>query len=216
MKRSKSNRPKDCPFVGKGGLKLQFAIEQFAIDVHGLTAADLGCNVGGFTDCLLQNGAAKVYAIDTSYGLLAWKLRTDERVVVHERTNVLHWSAPEPLDFVVSDMGWTRQSLVLPKIAEMLRPGGHALSLVKPQYEAPEDWRASGVLPEDRIPEVLAAVRENCPPELTILGEARSPYVGHGGNIEYWMFLTKITADGSAARAEHHGDGYVPVRSDVA
>jgi 23S rRNA (cytidine1920-2'-O)/16S rRNA (cytidine1409-2'-O)-methyltransferase len=191
MKRAKSKRPKDCPFAGKGGLKLQFALEHFRVDIHGLVCADLGCNVGGFTDCLIQNGAAKVYAVDTSYGLLAWKLRTDSRVVVFERTNVLHWSAPEPLDFVVSDLGWTPQEKALPVIAGMLKPGGRALSLVKPQYEAPDEWLVRNVLPEERIPEVMEIVREHVPDELRILGEAQSPYVGHGGNKETWLWVMR-------------------------
>lgn len=188
MKRSKQNRPKDCPFIGKGGLKLQFALEHFEMDVHGLIAADLGCNIGGFTDALLQAGASKVYAVDTSYGLLAWKLRTDERVVVFERTNALHWTAPEPLDLVVADLGWTRQELALPVMARILRPGGQALSLVKPQYEAAGN---RGVLPEERIPEVLEMVHAVIPQEFELLGEERSPYVGSGGNIEYWLRLGK-------------------------
>lgn len=191
MKRSKSNRPKDCPYVGKGGLKLQFALEHFGIDVRGLVAADLGCSIGGFTDCLLQNGAAKVYAVDTAYGALAWKLRTDERVVVCERTNALHWPSPEMLDFVASDLGWTRQEKGLPAIARMLKPGGTALSLVKPQYEAPKEWLVRNVLPEERIPEVLEMVRSQCPAELEIVGEARSPYVGHGGNAEFWLRIER-------------------------
>jgi 23S rRNA (cytidine1920-2'-O)/16S rRNA (cytidine1409-2'-O)-methyltransferase len=189
MKRSKQNRPKDCPYVGKGGLKLQFALEQFALDVNGLVCADLGCNVGGFTDCLIQHGAAKVYAVDTSYGLLAWKLRTDERVVVCERTNALHWECPELLDLVVGDMGWTKQELVLPVMVRILKPGGLALSLVKPQYEAPKDWLVKNILPEERIPEVLEAVRAVIPPEFELLSEARSPYEGAGGNTEYWILL---------------------------
>jgi len=186
MKRSKQNRPKDCPFVGKGGLKLQFALEHFKLDVSGMVAADLGCNIGGFTDALLQAGASKVYAVDTSYGLLAWKLRTDERVVVFERMNVLHWTAPEPLDLVVADLGWTRQELALPVMARMLKPGGQALSLVKPQYEVPGN---TGVLPEERIPEALESVHAVIPEEFEVLGEERSPYVGGGGNIEYWLRL---------------------------
>ena len=188
MKRSKQNRPKDCPFVGKGGLKLQFALEHFGIDVSGLVAADLGCNVGGFTDALLQSGAVKVYAVDTSYGLLAWKLRTDERVVVVERTNALHWTPPELVDLAVGDLGWTKQELALPLMARILKPGGQALSLVKPQYEAEGN---RGVLPEERIPEVLETVRSIVPEEFEVLGEERSPYIGGGGNIEYWLWLRK-------------------------
>ena len=192
MKRSKQNRPQDCPFVGKGGLKLQFALEHFEIDVRGLVCADLGCNVGGFTDCLLQSGASKVYAVDTAYGLLAWKLRSDERVVVCERTNALRWTPPELMDFVVSDLGWTRQEKSLPIIAGMLKPGGRALSLVKPQYEVPKDWLVRGVLPEERIPEALEIVRSACPKVLAMLGEERSPYLGAGGNTEYWILLERM------------------------
>lgn len=191
MKRAKSKRPKDCPFVGKGGLKLQFALEHFGVEVSGLVCADLGCNVGGFTDCLIRNGAAKVYSVDTSYGLLAWKLRSDPRVIVFERTNVLHWTPPEPLDFVVSDLGWTRQEKALPVIAGMLKPGGRALSLVKPQYEAPDEWLVRHVLPEERIPEVMAIVRSQLPRRLRILGEAKSPYLGHGGNMEIWLYVIR-------------------------
>ena len=189
MKRAKSNRPKECPYVGKGGLKLQFALEHFGLDVRGLVAADLGCHVGGFTDCLLQHGAAKVYAVDTAYGLLEWKLRTDSRVEVYERTNALHWAPPDPLDVIVSDLGWTKQEKSLPVIVGMLKEGGRALSLVKPQYEVEWDRSARRVVPEEQIPEVLAEVRSRCPEELTILGEARSPYPGNGGNIEYWLLL---------------------------
>ncbi len=191
MKRSKQNRPKDCPFVGKGGLKLQFALEHFGVDVQGTVAADLGCNVGGFTDALIQAGAAKVYAVDTSYGLLAWKLRTDERVVVFERTNALHWTPPEPLDLVVADLGWTKQEKALPVMAGMLKSGGLAVSLVKPQYEAPREWLVKNVLPEERIPEILEMVRSIVPEELEIIGEARSPYEGAGGNTEYLLLLKK-------------------------
>ena len=156
-----------------------------------MVCADLGCNVGGFTDCLIRNGAGKVYAVDTSYGLLAWKLRSDPRVIVFERTNVLHWTPPEPVDFVVSDLGWTRQEKALPVIAGMLKPGGRALSLVKPQYEAPDEWLVRHVLPEERIPEVMAIVRSQCPRELQILGEVKSPYLGHGGNMEIWLYVIR-------------------------
>jgi len=189
VKRSKPNCPKDCPYVGKGGLKLEFALKHFALDVTGLVAADLGCHIGGFTDCLLQNGIAKVYSVDTAYGQLAWKCRTDPRVVVCERTNAIHWQPPELLDFVVSDLGWTGQARSLPITARILKPGGKALSLVKPQYECSKEWLTKGVLPQERLEEVMAIVRANCPPELRILGEIRSPYIGSGGNNEVWLLL---------------------------
>lgn len=191
MSHSKFSRPKDCPYVGKGGLKLEFALEHFNLNVEGLVAVDLGCNVGGFTDCLLQRGAAKVYAIDTAYGELAWKLRIDPKVVVCERTNALHWTAPEPIDFAVSDLGWTKQERALPLIKSILKPGGLGLALVKPQYEHPSGL-VKGVLPEELIPEVLKSVRDNCPSGLTVLGEVCSAYKGNGGNIEYLLLVSRV------------------------
>jgi 23S rRNA (cytidine1920-2'-O)/16S rRNA (cytidine1409-2'-O)-methyltransferase len=189
MKRARSNRPDDCPFVGKGGLKLRFALEYFGIDPDGLVVADLGCNVGGFTDCLLQRGASRVYAVDTSYGLLAWKLRNDPRVVVCERTNVLHWVPPEQVDLAVSDLGWTKQQLSLPAIGRILTPVGSALSLLKPQYEAPKEWLSRGVLPEERVREVVEMVLSQCPSGLQVADIVQSPYRGSGGNIETWMLV---------------------------
>lgn len=190
MSRSKSNRPKDCPYVGKGGLKLEFALKHFGLSVDDLTTVDLGCNVGGFTDCLLQHGAGKVYAVDTSYGLLEWKLRSDPRVAVSERTNALHWTSPELVDFVVSDLGWTKQERALPIIERILRPSGLGLSLVKPQYECREG-AVKGVFPEESIPDVLASIRAGCPAGLSVLDEVRSPYIGNGGNVEYWLLVSR-------------------------
>jgi 23S rRNA (cytidine1920-2'-O)/16S rRNA (cytidine1409-2'-O)-methyltransferase len=103
------------PFVSRAGLKLDHALTAFAVDVTGLVCADLGCNAGGFTDCLLQRGAAKVYAVDTGYGALDWKLRKDPRVVVMERTNAMHVTLPEPVGFVCIDVAWTRQRRILPR-----------------------------------------------------------------------------------------------------
>ena len=133
-------------FVSRGGVKLAAALEAFAIAVGGCACADLGCNVGGFTDCLLQRGARRVYAVDTAYGQLAWKLRSDRRVTVLERTNALHfdpWSqvqAFDGCDLVVIDLGWTRQSLALPAALRWLRCGepagtGRIVTLIKPHYE---------------------------------------------------------------------------------
>src|SRR3954464_2055528 len=101
-------------FVSRAGQKLEHALVKFSIDVTGWICADLGCNVGGFVDCLLQRGAAKVYAIDTGYGALDWKLRKDPRVVTMERTNAMHVSLPEQVDLVTIDVAWTRQNKILP------------------------------------------------------------------------------------------------------
>ncbi|MCU0722147.1 MAG: TlyA family rRNA (cytidine-2'-O)-methyltransferase [Planctomycetes bacterium] len=194
MSRARPDRPKDCPYVGKGGLKLAFALDAFGIAVAGRTAADFGCHVGGFTDCLLRRGAARVFAVDTAYGTLAWTLRNDPRVTVFERTSILDWAPPAPLGFVAADVGWTRQALSLAAVARALAPGGEALSLVKPQYEAPRHLLVRGVLPPERLPEVLEAVRAACPPSLVIAGEARSPLPGSGGNLEHWLHLRAAPA----------------------
>src|SRR5438034_4090953 len=101
-------------FVSRAGQKLEHALSIFGVDVTGFVCADLGCSTGGFTDCLLQRGAAKVYAVDTGYGVLDWKLRTNERVVVMERTNAMHVTLPEPVDLVTIDVAWTKQRHILP------------------------------------------------------------------------------------------------------
>jgi 23S rRNA (cytidine1920-2'-O)/16S rRNA (cytidine1409-2'-O)-methyltransferase len=191
MSRSKSNRPKDCPYVGKGGLKLEFGLANFGLSIEDFVCADLGCNVGGFTDCMLQHGASKVYAVDTSYGLLEWKLRSDHRVETHERTNVLHWESPELVDFAAADLGWTKQELTLPVIERILKPGGRALSLVKPQYERRE-WTVKGVFPEEMLPELIESVSLQCPSNLKVDGYVRSPYIGNGGNVEYWLLVERL------------------------
>lgn len=131
--------PADQPYVSRGGLKLRHALDHFAIDPAGLTCADLGCSTGGFTDCLLQAGAAKVFAVDTAYGELAWSLRTDPRVAVLERSNALHTDPPEHVDLVVIDLGWTRQDKAIPAAIRWLKPGGRVISLIKPHYEAPRE-----------------------------------------------------------------------------
>ena len=184
-------RGEECPYAGRGGLKLRFALDHFRIDVAGLTAADLGSHIGGFVDCLLQAGAVKVYSVDTARGVLAWRLRQDERVVVHERTNALHWEAPEPVSLVTIDVGWTPQRLILPVALRMLRSGGAILSLVKPQYEVPRQELRRGVLPAERAPAALENSRRGIPPDLEFGGQVESPYRGSGGNVEYWWLLKK-------------------------
>lgn len=189
----KRARPKKepSPFVSRGGLKLAFALESFCTNVCGMVAADLGCHLGGFTDCLLQRGAARVYAVDTAYGILAWKLRNDPRVQVLERTNALHWRPADPVDLVTIDLGWTRQALALPAAQAMVRTGGAVLSLVKPQYEADRSKLGRGVLPPEELPAVLEFVKERIPPGLELLEEGQSPITGSGGNVELWLYLIR-------------------------
>lgn len=122
-------------YVSRGGLKLEHALRTFRIDPAGLTCADLGCSTGGFTDCLLQHGAACVCAVDTAYGEFAWKLRKDPRVRLRERTNALHAEPSEPVDLVVVDLGWTPQKLLLPVALRWLKPQGRIITLIKPHYE---------------------------------------------------------------------------------
>ena len=122
-------------FVSRGGEKLAAALDAFGIDPTGMTCADFGANVGGFTDCLLRRGAAKVFAIDTGYGELAWTLRNDPRVVVMERTNALYCHVPQPVDLVTIDMAWTPQVRSVPAAAGWLAPDGRIISLLKCHYE---------------------------------------------------------------------------------
>lgn len=143
-------------YVGRGGLKLKFAIDRLGLRLGGLVGADLGCNIGGFTDCLLQEGAVGVYAVDTGYGMLAWKLRQDERVFVMERTNAMHVELPERVGVVVVDVGWTRQRHILPHALTLCAPGGPVLSLFKPQYEAPPELVRRGRIVDGAFEDVLS------------------------------------------------------------
>lgn len=143
------------PFVGRGGEKLEFALGDLNIDLEGCTAADFGCNIGGFTDCMLQRGAEKVYAVDTGYGMLEWKLRKDDRVVVMERTNAMHVDLPETVDLVTIDVAWTQQHYILPNAARQLDDTGFILSLFKPQYEADDEFVQQGVVDHDDFEHVL-------------------------------------------------------------
>ena len=191
-------------FVSRAGAKLLHALEAFAIDVAGMRCADFGCNVGGFTDCMLQRGAAHVTAIDTGYGALAWKLRQDPRVEVRERTNALHADPPPGgVDLVVVDLAWTPQRLAVPAALRWLAPGGRIVTLVKPHYELQEDekpWLDRGFLPHERVPGVVARV-EAAMPSLgaRVTGSAQSPLVGGKtsrkagvpGNVEWLVVLEK-------------------------
>ncbi|NNF41727.1 MAG: methyltransferase domain-containing protein [Phycisphaerales bacterium] len=189
------------PYVSRAGRKLEHALQTFDIDVAGRTAADFGCNVGGFTDCLLQRGATRVMAVDTGYGTLAWKLRQDDRVVVMERTNALHAEPPpEGVDLVVVDLGWTPQRRALPAARRWLAPGGRIISLVKPHYELDETERRAH-LREGRLdPEIAEAMLDRVwaaiPDfDLAPLGRTRSPLVGGksgrrgAGNVEYLILV---------------------------
>jgi len=177
------------PFVGRGGLKLRHALDAFSLDVTGMRCADFGCNVGGFTDCLLRAGAAHVTAIDTGYGSLAWVLRKDPRVTTLERTNALHAPAPASesrMDLVVIDMGWTPQRLCIPAAAGWLRPGGRIVTLIKPHYELTREESAAmlvdGVLDEAQAGQIVRRTLDQMPGlGACVLGVTKSPIAGGKG-----------------------------------
>lgn len=191
-------------FVSRAGAKLEHALEAFRVDVTGLRCADFGCNVGGFTDCLLQRGAARVMAVDTGYGALAWKLRQDPRVEVRERTNALHAEPPAGgVDLVVVDLAWTPQRLAVPAALRWLAPGGRIVTLVKPHYELRDEekaWLDRGFLPHERVPGVVARVEAEMPAlGARVAGSAQSPVMGGKtsrkagvpGNMEWLVLLEK-------------------------
>ncbi len=185
------------PYVSRGGLKLEKAMEQFPISLENKVCMDIGASTGGFTDCMLQNGARKVYAIDVGYGQLAWKLRTDARVVNLERTNVRYLTdeqVPEPVDFFSVDVSFISLCLVLPVARKFLADGGQAVCLIKPQFEAGRGKVGKkGVVREPSIhvevvEKIVHFVLEN---GFSVEGLTFSPVKGPEGNIEYLAFLSK-------------------------
>jgi len=181
-------------------LKLQAAIDAFSLNVAGLVCADFGCSTGGFTDGLLRAGAARVYAVDTAYGQLAWRLRNDPRVTVLERTNALHATAPEPVDLVVADMGWTPQRLLVPAALGWLKPGGRIITLIKPHYEVPRaQLPRGGVLDPGAAHVIAQGVIETLPAlGVRVQGSVQSPILGGAsragkgrGNPEWLALLVR-------------------------
>lgn len=178
-------------FVSRGGDKLQAALDQFKIDVSGKIILDIGSSTGGFVDCLLQNGASKVYSVDTAYGELAWKLRQDPRVIVMERTNVLQLTElPEKVDLVTIDAGWTKLELVLPTVKNFLKDSGQIIALLKPHYQADKSLLRGGVVPEGLLESIKHQVFETIQKlGFTIKQEMASPIKGGAGNQEYLLLL---------------------------
>ncbi|MEK6799028.1 MAG: SAM-dependent methyltransferase [Planctomycetota bacterium] len=180
-------------FVSRGGEKLSAAIEHFQLVVRDMVCADFGSHVGGFVDCLLQRGAARVYSVDTSYGTLAWKLRKDLRVVVLERANAMHVELPEIVNLVTVDVGWTPQAKVLPAAANAVRRDGMVLTLVKPHYEAAKDRLIAGVLPDEAVDGVVAGVLDEAARTgWQVVGTFDSVIRGHGGNREVFALLRRV------------------------
>jgi 23S rRNA (cytidine1920-2'-O)/16S rRNA (cytidine1409-2'-O)-methyltransferase len=181
-------------FVSRAGQKLEHALMSFAIDVTGGVCADLGSNTGGFVDCLLQRGAAKVYAIDTGYGALEWKLRKDPRVIVMERTNAMHAELPEPAGIITIDVAWTKQRHILPAARQMIAAGGHVVSLIKPHYEAEPSLLRHGILPEQSVDDVVRSVDGQIRDAgFELLGTTRSPIKGSRGNVEVLAHLRPLS-----------------------
>jgi 23S rRNA (cytidine1920-2'-O)/16S rRNA (cytidine1409-2'-O)-methyltransferase len=177
-------------FVSRAGQKLDFALSEFGIDVAGKVCADLGCSTGGFVDCLLQRGAARVYAVDTGYGVLDWKLRNDGRVIVMERTNAMHVELAEAVQVVTIDVSWTRQRNILPAARRLLAPGGVIVSLVKPHYEADPGLLRDGILGDQFLEEVATGVRADAQRTgLQWVQSVPSPLKGRGGNSEILVLL---------------------------
>ena len=188
-------RGEKIPFVSRGGLKLQKALDVFSIDPADCVCVDCGASTGGFTDCLLQRGARHVYAVDVGYGQLAWSLRCDERVTVMERTNARNLTPdmfPGPMDLAVMDMSFISLHLVLPAVRSLLGAGGQAVCLVKPQFEAGrEKVGKKGVVRDPAVHlEVLEAFKKNAASlGFVLAGLDYSPVRGPEGNIEYLAWL---------------------------
>ena len=190
-------RGETLKYVSRGGLKLEKAVDCFSLDLNGFVCADIGASTGGFTDCMLQNGASKVYAIDVGYGQLDWKLRTDERVINLERTNfryVTNQQVPDELDFASVDVSFISLSHILPVMRTLLKDGGKAVCLIKPQFEAgKENVGKKGVVREKSvhiavIEKIINLVSEN---KFSLLGLDFSPVKGPEGNIEYLCYIKK-------------------------
>src|SRR5438067_1427680 len=190
-------------FVSRGGFKLEHALNHFQLDVNGQTAIDLGASTGGFTDCLLQNGAARVYAVDVGHGQLAWKLRRDRRVVVMEKTNARELTPAKfselfkPVDLVVIDCSFISLRKILPAAVALLRLKGKMVALIKPQFEAGkrEADRGAGVIRDAAIHErVLRELEQFVTdlPGLKWIGATESPLRGPAGNKEFLALLEKI------------------------
>ena len=206
-----------CPWVSRGGFKLAKALEVFEINPAGYVCIDCGASTGGFTDVLLKNGAARVYAVDVGYGQLAWSLRTDARVTVMERTNARNLTPdmfPESMDMAVMDLSFISIRLILPAVHALLKPEGECVCLIKPQFEAGRaDVGKKGVVRDRAVHErVLNEMLEFFPAAgYTLTGLDYSPIRGPEGNIEYLAHLKKgehagISPDIAALVAASHGE----------
>jgi 23S rRNA (cytidine1920-2'-O)/16S rRNA (cytidine1409-2'-O)-methyltransferase len=184
----------DNPYVSRGGLKLKGALTEFGIDVAGVAALDIGASTGGFTDCLLQEGARKVYAVDVGYGQLAWKLRNDERVVVFEKTNIRYFSGSgidDEIDIATIDASFISLKLVIPATVRLIKKDAVILALIKPQFEAGrgEVGKRGVVKDPDIHKRVVDEIDAFCQEMgLEVLGTCESPLLGPAGNKEFFIY----------------------------
>lgn len=181
-------------YVSRGGLKLEGALDAFRVEPRDKICADIGASTGGFTDCLLQRGAVRVYAIDVGYGQLAWKLRNDPRVVVMDRVNARFLeSLPEPIDLALMDASFISLTLLFPVVRTLLQPRGEVIALIKPQFEAGRAQVGKGGIVRDArvhravIAKIAECAREN---DLHVRGVCRSPIQGADGNVEFFIHLS--------------------------
>ncbi len=190
-------RSNPLKYVSRGGLKLEKAMQEFGLKLDGMLCADIGASTGGFSDCMLQNGASKVYAIDVGYGQLAWKLRTDPRVINMERTNfryVTKNEIPEDLDFCSVDVSFISLSIIVPVMRNLMKDGGRAVCLIKPQFEAGKDKVGKKGVVRDKavhIETVEKTVNMILDSKMSVLGLTYSPVKGPEGNIEYLVYIER-------------------------
>lgn len=184
-------------YVSRGGLKLEAALSQFEIDVNGKVALDIGASTGGFTDCLLHNGASKVYALDVGHGQLDWKLRNDDRVEVMEKTNARHLKAgdlPEDVDIIVIDVSFISLKMIIPPVLEYLKPNGVLIALIKPQFEVGKGEVGKGgiVKDEQKHKQVVDKIVEHLEEQnMNITGVITSPILGAQGNKEFLVVTAR-------------------------
>jgi 23S rRNA (cytidine1920-2'-O)/16S rRNA (cytidine1409-2'-O)-methyltransferase len=185
----------DLPYVSRGGLKLEGALKEFALEVSGWVCLDVGASTGGFTDCLLQKGASRVYAVDVGYGQLAWSLRRDSRVVVIERTNIRHMPCdriPEAVDLITIDVSFISLKIVVPAVLKFLKPAGRILALVKPQFEVGKGQVGKGGVVRNAEQHSRVIAESNLffrSLGLECVGVVPSPIEGPKGNKEFFMLL---------------------------
>jgi 23S rRNA (cytidine1920-2'-O)/16S rRNA (cytidine1409-2'-O)-methyltransferase len=195
-------RGENNPYVSRGGLKLKGALTNFGISVRGLVAIDIGASTGGFTDCLLQEGASKVYALDVGYGQLAWKLREDRRVVPIERTNIRYFEGAgisDRIDIAVIDVSFISLKLVIPSVLKLIGEEASIVALIKPQFEVGKEMVGKrGVVSDPALHSKVVKEIDDfcCEARLEVLGTCESPLAGPAGNREFFIYSRKKVEKG--------------------